>query len=313
MLPASIESSPNYQALTRGSHAGSSERSASPLPRMPRRGRARSTRRPAHRCCGCCAALGMWLVNCFRSSTSVQEQQLRVGRPAVLVPEGGAGRYQAPVVTPSPRAGSTSSCDEDQDLERGTLLPKRRTPEPGSLISGGAASSRGAGAASSAAAAAAVSSEAAGGAAAAPSPPPMAAAVAATAAAPAAGQGDAASRHRRTGSDGPRTHGEGVRARATPAAAAVAAVAAAAAGSKPSKLGTVSAAEFTAVAELLGVDGDDEDFCPTCLEAYTDDDPKIFTRCGHAFHMQCIFAWLERKSTCPLCESPMDVQDDVLL
>jgi hypothetical protein len=43
------------------------------------------------------------------------------------------------------------------------------------------------------------------------------------------------------------------------------------------------------------------------------DNPKIFTRCGHAFHMQCIYAWLERKNTCPLCESPMDLQDDILL
>jgi tRNA A37 threonylcarbamoyladenosine synthetase subunit TsaC/SUA5/YrdC len=35
-------------------------------------------------------------------------------------------QYQAPIVTPSPRAsGSVSSSDEDHDLaERGTLLPK---------------------------------------------------------------------------------------------------------------------------------------------------------------------------------------------
>lgn len=29
--------------------------------------------------------------------------------------------------------------------------------------------------------------------------------------------------------------------------------------------------------------------------------------------LQCIYAWLERKNTCPLCESPMDLQDDILL
>lgn len=29
--------------------------------------------------------------------------------------------------------------------------------------------------------------------------------------------------------------------------------------------------------------------------------------------VQCIYAWLERKNTCPLCESPMDLQDDILL
>ncbi|KAF6260534.1 hypothetical protein COO60DRAFT_1269386 [Scenedesmus sp. NREL 46B-D3] len=67
------------------------------------------------------------------------------------------------------------------------------------------------------------------------------------------------------------------------------------------------------MAELLGTDTDEDDFCPTCLEAYTDDNPKIFTRCGHSFHMQCIYAWLERKNTCPLCERPMDLQDDIML
>jgi hypothetical protein len=35
------------------------------------------------------------------------------------------------------------------------------------------------------------------------------------------------------------------------------------------KFGTTEA-EFSAVAELLGADADDEDACPTCLEAYTD-------------------------------------------
>jgi hypothetical protein len=35
------------------------------------------------------------------------------------------------------------------------------------------------------------------------------------------------------------------------------------------KFGTTEA-EFSAVAELLGTDADDDDFCPTCLEAYTD-------------------------------------------
>lgn len=35
------------------------------------------------------------------------------------------------------------------------------------------------------------------------------------------------------------------------------------------------------------------------------ENPKIFTECGHHFHMPCIYAWLERKDTCPMCESPM--------
>jgi hypothetical protein len=42
-----------------------------------------------------------------------------------------------------------------------------------------------------------------------------------------------------------------------------------AAAAAKAKFGTTEA-EFNAVTELLGTDADDEDFCPTCLEAYTD-------------------------------------------
>jgi len=50
---------------------------------------------------------------------------------------------------------------------------------------------------------------------------------------------------------------------------------------------------------------EDDDFCPTCLEDYTVDNPKIWAECGHHFHMPCIFAWMERKDTCPMCGSKM--------
>jgi hypothetical protein len=33
-------------------------------------------------------------------------------------------------------------------------------------------------------------------------------------------------------------------------------------------------------------DDDDEECCPTCLEGYTADNPQIWTRCGHHFHIQ---------------------------
>lgn len=62
-----------------------------------------------------------------------------------------------------------------------------------------------------------------------------------------------------SGPDGARLHVEGVRARVMTTAAAAA----------KAKFGTTEA-EFSAVAELLGADADDEDACPTCLEAYTD-------------------------------------------
>jgi hypothetical protein len=71
------------------------------------------------------------------------------------------------------------------------------------------------------------------------------------------------------------TGAETRRSRAAVAAAAVAARAAAAAGNAPlvgkqQLQHVVSQQELAAIIELLGPDADDDDFCPTCLEAYTD-------------------------------------------
>lgn len=81
------------------------------------------------------------------------------------------------------------------------------------------------------------------------------------------------------GSDGARLHVEGVRARVVTTAAAAA----------KAKFGTTEA-EFTAVAELLGTDADDEDFCPTCLEAYTDGGSSIHGSTGAclSFYVMCV-------------------------
>ncbi|GJN16878.1 hypothetical protein PR202_gb03903 [Eleusine coracana subsp. coracana] len=49
------------------------------------------------------------------------------------------------------------------------------------------------------------------------------------------------------------------------------------------------------------VTSDDEDVCPTCLEEYTPDNPKIITKCSHHFHLGCIYEWMERSDTCPIC------------
>lgn len=54
---------------------------------------------------------------------------------------------------------------------------------------------------------------------------------------------------------------EGVRARIVPAGGVAA---------KGGKYGPISQQEFAALAELLGTEGDEDDFCPTCLEAYSD-------------------------------------------
>ncbi|XP_074278891.1 uncharacterized protein LOC141602582 [Silene latifolia] len=46
---------------------------------------------------------------------------------------------------------------------------------------------------------------------------------------------------------------------------------------------------------------DEEDVCPTCLEDYDPNNPKIVTECSHHFHLSCIYAWMERSNTCPIC------------
>ncbi|KAJ4712042.1 E3 ubiquitin-protein ligase [Melia azedarach] len=50
---------------------------------------------------------------------------------------------------------------------------------------------------------------------------------------------------------------------------------------------------------------EEEDVCPTCLEEYDAENPKITTKCEHHFHLACIFEWMERSDTCPVCNQEM--------
>lgn len=50
---------------------------------------------------------------------------------------------------------------------------------------------------------------------------------------------------------------------------------------------------------------EDEDVCPTCLEEYTEENPKIITKCSHHFHLSCIYEWMERSDSCPVCGKVM--------
>eukprot|EP00252_Welwitschia_mirabilis_P007182 TRINITY_DN1831_c0_g1_i2.p1 TRINITY_DN1831_c0_g1~~TRINITY_DN1831_c0_g1_i2.p1 ORF type:complete len:170 (-),score=33.24 TRINITY_DN1831_c0_g1_i2:471-980(-) len=50
---------------------------------------------------------------------------------------------------------------------------------------------------------------------------------------------------------------------------------------------------------------DEEDVCPTCLEEYDEENPKIITKCEHHFHLACILEWMERSDTCPICDQEM--------
>ncbi|KAM5567444.1 hypothetical protein ABKV19_015495 [Rosa sericea] len=53
----------------------------------------------------------------------------------------------------------------------------------------------------------------------------------------------------------------------------------------------------------------EEEECPTCLEEYTPENPKITTKCSHHFHLACIYEWLERNQTCPVCSQVMSFND----
>ncbi|XP_026659294.2 E3 ubiquitin-protein ligase At3g02290-like [Phoenix dactylifera] len=50
---------------------------------------------------------------------------------------------------------------------------------------------------------------------------------------------------------------------------------------------------------------EDEDVCPTCLEEYTSENPRIIMQCTHHFHLSCIYEWMERSDACPICGKMM--------
>uniref|UniRef100_A0A0E0LHC6 RING-type domain-containing protein n=1 Tax=Oryza punctata TaxID=4537 RepID=A0A0E0LHC6_ORYPU len=44
--------------------------------------------------------------------------------------------------------------------------------------------------------------------------------------------------------------------------------------------------------------------CAVCLESYGDGDVlRALPECGHLFHRECIFTWLRRRPTCPVCRT----------
>ncbi|CAL5397808.1 unnamed protein product [Camellia sinensis] len=57
--------------------------------------------------------------------------------------------------------------------------------------------------------------------------------------------------------------------------------------------------------ELNVSEMEEEDVCPTCLEDYDAENPKIITKCNHYFHLSCILEWTERSDTCPICDQEM--------
>ncbi|KAG9146425.1 hypothetical protein Leryth_011708 [Lithospermum erythrorhizon] len=54
---------------------------------------------------------------------------------------------------------------------------------------------------------------------------------------------------------------------------------------------------------------DEEDVCPTCLEEFNYENPKIVTKCSHEYHLSCIYEWMERSKKCPVCNRLMQFDE----
>ncbi|XP_022771839.1 E3 ubiquitin-protein ligase At3g02290-like isoform X2 [Durio zibethinus] len=67
----------------------------------------------------------------------------------------------------------------------------------------------------------------------------------------------------------------------------------------------LSSAKAAAVIGYIYSSAEEEDVCPTCLEEYSLENPKIVTKCSHHFHLGCIYEWMERSENCPVCGKVM--------
>ncbi|XP_027928261.1 E3 ubiquitin-protein ligase At3g02290-like [Vigna unguiculata] len=78
-------------------------------------------------------------------------------------------------------------------------------------------------------------------------------------------------------------------------------------GSKEYRKSTVrlSSANLSTGAGVVYSSSEEEDVCPTCLEEYTEENPKIVTKCYHHYHLGCIYEWMERSENCPVCGKVM--------
>ncbi|XP_050381877.1 E3 ubiquitin-protein ligase At3g02290-like [Argentina anserina] len=67
----------------------------------------------------------------------------------------------------------------------------------------------------------------------------------------------------------------------------------------------LSSAKATTGFGIIYTSSEEEDVCPTCLEEYTPENPKIITKCSHHYHLGCIYEWMERSESCPVCGKVM--------
>lgn len=75
------------------------------------------------------------------------------------------------------------------------------------------------------------------------------------------------------------------------------------------KVEFLDACEESTIGESLLPLTNDDDFCPTCLDGYDENNPKINTQCKHHYHLSCILEWMERSNTCPICDQEMAFEE----
>lgn len=68
-------------------------------------------------------------------------------------------------------------------------------------------------------------------------------------------------------------------------------------------------AEKTITAEDLTTDKFKENPCPICLDLLELDQKYIMLSCGHFFHTDCLGTWVSKKSTCPMCNKEIKLED----
>ncbi|CAM0880384.1 unnamed protein product [Alopecurus aequalis] len=67
----------------------------------------------------------------------------------------------------------------------------------------------------------------------------------------------------------------------------------------------LSALPVTAYRKEVGAAGAD---CAVCLSELVDGDKvRELPNCGHAFHVECVDAWLRSRTTCPLCRAEVEL------
>ncbi|URD94185.1 E3 ubiquitin-protein ligase [Musa troglodytarum] len=68
--------------------------------------------------------------------------------------------------------------------------------------------------------------------------------------------------------------------------------------------------EMTTGTTYLHSESEDEDVCPICLDEFTYENPRIILKCTHIYHLSCIFEWLERSESCPICSKMVQFEEE---